>query len=174
GIEPLPNAFGGMQTYTRRMRRPSDPPPRNIKGWDHWVRYCDIYGIPYDFLNEEQVRIMRIGLPRIADGPICAPPQYPLYPEPSACGSCVLAPTACSARLPRKFQQVASVGGARAGRKRSAGSLGNDQNDPERVVVEPDGNLSVVAREDCSPYPRAGKRYRWSYLPWTMEMEKSC
>ncbi|KAF3034647.1 hypothetical protein E8E11_005059 [Didymella keratinophila] len=81
--EPLPNDGKGMQMYTRRTRRRSDPPPQYIKDWDHWIRYCDIYGIPHDFLNEDQVRFMRMGLPRTAHGSICTPPQFPLYPEPS-------------------------------------------------------------------------------------------
>jgi hypothetical protein len=66
--EPLPNNRKGMQLYTRRMRRGSDLLPQYIKSWDHWARYCDIYGIPHDFLSEEQVRLMRTGLPRAADG----------------------------------------------------------------------------------------------------------
>ena len=70
--EPLPNDGKGMQMYTRRMRRRSDPPPQYIKDWDRWARYCDIYGTPHDLLNEDQVRLMRMGLPRNANGSICS------------------------------------------------------------------------------------------------------
>ena len=70
--EPLPNDGKEMQMYTRRMRRGNDPPPLYIKDWDHWARYCGIYGIPHDFLNEDQVRLMRVGLPTNANGSICS------------------------------------------------------------------------------------------------------
>lgn len=70
--EPLPNDCKGPQLYTRRMRRTDDPPPQYVKSWDHWVRYCDIYGVPHDFLCEEQVRLMRMGLPTAADGSVCS------------------------------------------------------------------------------------------------------
>jgi hypothetical protein len=66
--ELLSNDCKGIQLYTRRMRRRSDPPPQYIKDRYHWVRYCDMYGIPHDFLSQEQVRLMRMGLPRDADG----------------------------------------------------------------------------------------------------------
>jgi hypothetical protein len=80
----------------------------------------------------------------------------------------------CSTHLPRKFQQIVIKTEPRAVRKRNTASLEDDQDSPEFVVVEPDGKLSVVAREDLSLYARAGSCYRWSYLPWTEEMEKSC
>lgn len=67
-IEALPNDGKGMQTYTQRIRRRNDSPPLYIKTWDHCEHYCDIYGIPHDFLSEGQVRPMHVGLPRDNDG----------------------------------------------------------------------------------------------------------
>jgi hypothetical protein len=62
----------GREYYTRRMRRDDDaPPPPYIKDWDHWRHYCDMYGIPHDFLCEEQVSFMRMGLPRNENGVLC-------------------------------------------------------------------------------------------------------
>lgn len=86
----------------------------------------------------------------------------------------MLASAVCSTHLPRKFQQVAPKSESRSGRKRSADALDEAYDSSECVIVEPDGKLSVVTREDSRLYPRAGKHYRWSYLPWTAEMEKSC
>lgn len=68
--EALPNHGEGLLLYTRRMRRSDDPPPQYIKDWEHWIRYCNMHGIPDDFLCEEQIRLMRLGLPRAADGSI--------------------------------------------------------------------------------------------------------
>lgn len=56
------------QNYTRRMRRVSDGPSSYIKTWDDWYRVCDLRGMPRDFLCEEQVELMRLGLPRDGDG----------------------------------------------------------------------------------------------------------
>lgn len=70
--EPLPNDGKGMQMCTRRMRQRSDPPLQYIKDWDHWARYCGIYGVPPDFLNEDHVRLLRLGLPRTSNGAICS------------------------------------------------------------------------------------------------------
>jgi hypothetical protein len=70
--EKLPSSVPqGREYYTRRMRRDDDAPPPYIKDWDHWRLYCDMYGIPYDFLCEEQVNFMRMGLPRNENGVLC-------------------------------------------------------------------------------------------------------
>lgn len=69
--EPLPTDCRGPRTYTRRMRRADDPAPLYIKDWEHWARYCSMYGVPRDLLCEEHVRLMRMGLPRATDNSIC-------------------------------------------------------------------------------------------------------
>lgn len=66
--ERLPNNDNGAQMFTRRMRRSNDPPPLYIKSWGHWKRYCDLYGVSYDFLCERHIRLIRMGLPRSSDG----------------------------------------------------------------------------------------------------------
>jgi hypothetical protein len=70
--EALPCSLGLDQSippvYTRRMRRPYDPLPRYIKTWDDWSRICAMYGIPEDFLSEQMVEFMRLGLSRSYDG----------------------------------------------------------------------------------------------------------
>lgn len=52
----------GRPVMTRRMRQYGDAPAPYIKSWDHWYRYCDMYGVPIDFLCEEQITLMRLGL----------------------------------------------------------------------------------------------------------------
>ena len=80
--EALPNDCKGVQMYSRRMRRVNDPPPQYIASWDHWKRYCDLYGVPFDFLCEEQVRLMRVGLLRSSDESLCSQYQYqPFHAE---------------------------------------------------------------------------------------------
>lgn len=69
--EPLPKVRGGIQHFTRRMRRPSDPAPRYIKTWLHWHQYCKLYSIPVDFLSEEHVKVLQMGLVRDAEGVVC-------------------------------------------------------------------------------------------------------
>jgi hypothetical protein len=66
--ELLPHAKLGKLVYTRRMRIPKDPPPAYIKTWQHWNHVCDSLGVPRDFLSEAQVELMRLGLPRNAQG----------------------------------------------------------------------------------------------------------
>ena len=69
--ERIPHVKKGWDYYTRRMRRYEDSPPTYIKNWDHWRQYCDLYGVPYDYLCEEQVKLMRMGLPRDNNGSLC-------------------------------------------------------------------------------------------------------
>lgn len=66
--EQLPNDHRGIQLFTRRIRRANDPLPQYVKSWSHWRRYCDLYGIPHDFLSKEQVHLTRMGLVRSSDG----------------------------------------------------------------------------------------------------------
>ncbi|KAL1611905.1 hypothetical protein SLS60_000127 [Paraconiothyrium brasiliense] len=56
---------------TRRMRKEGDAEPRWMKTKEGWEKYCDMYGVPYDFLSEDQVRLLRLGLPRREDGEVC-------------------------------------------------------------------------------------------------------
>ena len=70
--EKLPNSVPQSKDYyTRRMRQQGDRPPIYIKTWDHWDRYCELYGVPPDFLSEHQVGLMRLGLPRTEKGALC-------------------------------------------------------------------------------------------------------
>ncbi|KAF1834149.1 hypothetical protein BDW02DRAFT_569291 [Decorospora gaudefroyi] len=70
--EKLPSTVPqGREYYTRRMRREDDAPPYYIKSWEHWERYCEMYGIPQDFLCKEQVELIRVGLPRDKKGMLC-------------------------------------------------------------------------------------------------------
>ena len=70
--EKLPsNVLRGKEYHTRRMRRESDPPASYIKSWDHWRHVCDMYGIPQDFLCEQQVEQLRLGLTRDRKGILC-------------------------------------------------------------------------------------------------------
>ena len=62
--------YATKEYYTRRMRRPGDHESLYIKSWDHWIRYCDMYGVSYDFLCEEQIALMHLGLHRNAKGRI--------------------------------------------------------------------------------------------------------
>jgi hypothetical protein len=56
------------RVYTRRMRQLEDPPARYIKDWSHWHRVCDLMGVPHDFLCEEHVQLLRLGLLRDEQG----------------------------------------------------------------------------------------------------------
>jgi hypothetical protein len=76
--ERLPYRRLGRLVYTRRMRRPEDPAPNHIKTWDHWYRVCDLRGIPHDFLCEEQITLLRLGLPRDAKGRLIGESCFPL------------------------------------------------------------------------------------------------
>jgi hypothetical protein len=115
---------------------------------------------------------------------VTAPPEFPLYPEPQPLGAgrYVLAP-AFYGSLPRKFWCV-----------NAAGLHG------EVVVVQSSGALRVVPLEDYELHegldrshekhearsevglyaeryaiPRVqGMGRRWSHIPWTEEMKKSC
>jgi len=55
-------------TFTRRMRYPLDQQPVFIKTDRSWRLYCLHFGVPLDFLNENQIRLMRLGLRRNQDG----------------------------------------------------------------------------------------------------------
>jgi hypothetical protein len=52
---------------TRRLRRFNDAEPAYIKTQEDWNRYLNFYGVPHDFLCEDQVRLLRLGLPRTLD-----------------------------------------------------------------------------------------------------------
>ncbi|KAJ4374198.1 hypothetical protein N0V83_002939 [Neocucurbitaria cava] len=186
--ERIPGVYRGRQYYARRMRQEDDPPPLYVKTWDHWRRYCDMYGIPHDFLCEGQIELMRLGLPRDQQGDICATLSHPLYPEPQppGRGRYILDPKTYVTHLPRKFHSV----------NHSA----SDPSDVEVVVIHSDGALKVELRENLFMHPsqwthfdgyggyrldepqivdeRAPKEQgpgrRWSYLPWTKEQEESC
>ena len=69
--EQLPMSPMESPVYTRRMRRADDPPPEFIKTWAHWKYYCTLYNIPADFLSEEMVSLMRLGLERTETGDLC-------------------------------------------------------------------------------------------------------
>ena len=163
-----------------------------------------MYGIPYDFLSEEQIELMRLGLPRANGGKICgklspifqsiyeltftAPPNHPLYPEPQPLGQgrYILDPSTYVTHLPRKFHRI-----------------NHDASIPSQVeviVVQSDGALTVEPRENFSMHTsqwthfdgyggyrlddqqvvddtvlkEQGPGRRWSYLPWTREQEESC
>lgn len=67
--ERLPSSSpGGTLIWTRRMRRDDDPPPAYIKSWEHWHRYCDLYGVPDGFLNLGMISMVRVGLKKTEDG----------------------------------------------------------------------------------------------------------
>jgi len=69
--ESLPQFFRGRRYFTRRMRSEGDPPALFIQSWDAWNRYRALRGIPREFLSEEQITLMRLGLPRNAAGQLC-------------------------------------------------------------------------------------------------------
>jgi hypothetical protein len=70
--EKLPSTTPqGKEYYTRRMRRVGDQPTFYIKSWDHWDRYCTMYGVPLDFLSEDHINLICMGLPRDEQGALC-------------------------------------------------------------------------------------------------------
>ncbi|CAE7206375.1 hypothetical protein P3342_011407 [Pyrenophora teres f. teres] len=187
--EKVPNTnYAAKEYYTRRMRRAGDRNPLYIKDWGQWRRYCDMYGVPYDFLCKEQIGLMRLGLSRNVEGEITSPPSYPLYPEPQplGCGRYILDPETYSTHLPRKFHSV----------NHDAEELAN----VEAVIVHSDGALKVERRENMFMHDsqwthydgygeyrddehyvmddrapkQQGRSRRWSYLPWTNEQDESC
>ncbi|CAN9294849.1 unnamed protein product [Alternaria alternata] len=187
--EKLPSSVPQSKDYyTRRMRQQGDRPPIYIKTWDHWDRYCELYGVPPDFLSEYQVGLMRLGLPRTEKGALCALPSYPLYPEPQprGCGHYILDPSTYTTHLPSKFR-----------------SINHDAEFPEDVqvvVVHSDVALIVERKDemhkhhikwtlsdgktengDDSGYDvvsdslkQQGPARRWTYVPWTSEQDESC
>jgi hypothetical protein len=202
--ELLPRRPRTRLVYTRRMRRDGDPPPMYIKTWKHWYNVCDQRGVPHDFLCVDQVELMRLGLPRDENDNICgkslhsfpnlghcltptAPPSYPLYPEPQPLsrGSYILTPSSYP-NLPSKFHNLRTSAPA--------------HEDDQVVIVRSDGRLAIELRENYFqhssqwthfdgkgqytddriyvPHMNAPKDQvrgrRWSYLPWTRDMEESC
>ncbi|KAF2132411.1 hypothetical protein P153DRAFT_429552 [Dothidotthia symphoricarpi CBS 119687] len=156
--ERLPSFQNGPQVFTRRMRRTTDPPPAYVRDWEHWYRVCDLYGIPHDFLCEEQVELMRFGLPRTKEGGLCrqffhkgltfsqmltniAPPMYPLYPEPQPKnqGRYILTPSSYKTHLPRRFHSVQFTPFV---------TDDGSEHPAEVVVVHSNGMLTVETRED--------------------------
>lgn len=69
--ERIPCIDKGRQYFARRMRQAGDPPPIYIKNWDHWKDYCELYGVPNDFFSEQQINLLRLGLPRDGRGLLC-------------------------------------------------------------------------------------------------------
>ncbi|KAF2785833.1 hypothetical protein K505DRAFT_205815, partial [Melanomma pulvis-pyrius CBS 109.77] len=125
--ELLPLKAFSRPVTTRRMRRLDDPPALYIKSWEHWYHYCEMYGIPVDFLCEEQVALMRLGLPEFSNGKLCEPSTYPLYPEPQPLGQGrYYLDREMYRNLPRKFQTL---------------------NLDEAVIVQSNGALEVVQSE---------------------------
>lgn len=176
----------GRQVMTRRMRREGDTAPPYLKTWTQWDRYCGMYGVPRDFLCEDQIRLLRLGLPRCSDGWICrkfvipiirrefqsslprsmcmnvvliatAPPTWPLYPEPATHEARIyILPT--NENLPLKFH-----------------CTNREVYDTEEcVVVDEKGALHVVEVPDDAVVCSRGKGKRWSFVPWTKEQELSC
>ncbi|KAF2709522.1 hypothetical protein K504DRAFT_476808 [Pleomassaria siparia CBS 279.74] len=178
--EFLPRQPRSRPVATRRMRRVDDPPALFIKSWEHWYRYCEMYGIPGDFLCAEQVAFMRSGLRTSGDGSVSEVPSFPLYPEPQPLGRgrYPLDPNTYHA-LPGKYQAVS---------------------DDEVIVVHSSGALEVVPSKelyfhesqwthfngrgeyvddywyDCNPdvMKTQGIGRLWSHLPWTKAQEVSC
>jgi hypothetical protein len=118
-----------------------------------------------------------------------APPTYPLYPEPQpqGHGRYILSPDVYKSHLPRKFQTLPDP---------SSPLL----EDSHVVVVHSNGRLAIEPRgeyflhesqfthfngtggytADVHYLPDMGcpkdqsKGRRWSWVPWTREMEDSC
>jgi hypothetical protein len=51
-----------LGVMTRRARMDSDPPAHYLSDWDEWANYCYLHDVPADFLCEDHVRVMRLGL----------------------------------------------------------------------------------------------------------------
>lgn len=69
--ELLTQSYLNRAIFTRRLRRDGDPAPVLIKTWEQWEKVCLLRGIPSDFLCKDQIRLMRLGLPRNKDGTLC-------------------------------------------------------------------------------------------------------
>jgi hypothetical protein len=70
--EELPrDRSNGRQIMTRRMRQEGDREPLWMTTQLQWESYCDMYGVPYDFLCEDMIRLLRLGLPRHSNGQLC-------------------------------------------------------------------------------------------------------
>ncbi|KAH7402691.1 hypothetical protein BKA66DRAFT_390198, partial [Pyrenochaeta sp. MPI-SDFR-AT-0127] len=186
--ERMPQLNKGRNYYTRRMRRNDDLPPTYIKSWDHWRWYCGVYGIPDDFLCEEQIRLMSLGLPRDQSGSLCAPPAHPLYPEPRPLGhgSYILDPFTYISHLPSKFRSINHAASTKE-RMEVVVVLSNGELKVESwakffMQSSQNGHLTEYDEQpadgsECvydSALKEQGPGRRWSYLPWTREQEQSC
>ncbi|KAJ4989788.1 hypothetical protein SVAN01_04625 [Stagonosporopsis vannaccii] len=165
--ERLPACSGGIQLFTRRMRRPSDPAAVYIRDWQAWARYCEGSGVPLCWLGEGHVGMLGEAMgeeKRVS-------PQHPLYPEPPSprSASYFLDPTTYSTHLPAKFCHVVPpLSGGEDEQKAQSGEV---------VVVHSDGRLTVsewASGRDGVVKSQAGRGYRWSVRPWTTAMEESC
>ncbi|KAF2032222.1 hypothetical protein EK21DRAFT_61407 [Setomelanomma holmii] len=147
------------QVHTRRMRRPEDPEPSYIKTWEHWERVCELRGVPRDVLCEEHVRLMRLGVPRDGKGGICAPPNWPLYPEPQRPGlePYTLRPEVYASHLPSKFRNLVNSQAT--------------QGVVKQVEVHSNGAIAV---KECEGHVHTRQDRKWNWVPWTTEQEESC
>ncbi|KAF2819977.1 hypothetical protein CC86DRAFT_398232 [Ophiobolus disseminans] len=185
--ELLPHPHLDRLVYTRRMRRDGDRKPGYVKTWEQWERYCELRGVPRDFMCDSQVGLMRLGLVRDGKGVVCALPNFPLYPEPQprGTGRFLLTPSVYGTHLPPKFHDLKLTG---------------SDDEVQAVVVHSDGALKVEPREEFFQHASQWTHYdgvggyrddanlvgsfdaqkdqsigrRWSYLPWTKEQEESC
>lgn len=185
----LPHQDRGCTWYIRRARDARDREPYFIKTWEHWNRYCDLYGTPHDFLCADHLTLLYLGHRKDQHGNLCVPPHFPLYPEPQPLGqgSYCLSLNTYETHLPKTFHGVNHAAMIPA--------------DAEVVVVQSNGALTVKKLEHVSMDPKfqmrfdgygnhrpgerdhgthskrpsmQGKGRKWSYLPWTEEQEKSC
>ncbi|ORY11555.1 hypothetical protein BCR34DRAFT_624800 [Clohesyomyces aquaticus] len=178
--EYLPHDHLRDAIMTRRMRQVGDPPPRFIKSWEHWKTYCGIYGIPEDFLCEEQVALMRLGLPRDREGTLKSnTAKIPPVPEPQPrnCGLYLLDPS-LHINLTRKYErlddgQVIFI--------HSSGTLEVKDGDVMRLHPSSWSHFSGTGgyTDGLWLHPSGelkleGKWRKWSYLPWTEETQETC
>ncbi|KAH7126940.1 hypothetical protein B0J11DRAFT_432719 [Dendryphion nanum] len=182
--EPLPHYPLSSPMYTRRLRRPTDPPPRFITDWNHWKDYCTLHNIPPDFLNATMIKLLRLGLLYSASGNLLPPPTWPLYPEPQPLntGTYILNPTSYH-HLPKKFQ---SIGPRESIVIRSTGKIDVlNTTETEKLYFHASQwtHYSGTGRyQDDATYcadldvarKSQGPGRRWAYLPWTKEQEESC
>ncbi|PVI06632.1 hypothetical protein DM02DRAFT_724298 [Periconia macrospinosa] len=154
--EALPSGEADAVIMTRRMRKEGDRPPVFIKTQAEWERYCQVNRVPTWLFMDKSLLLLNLGLERDENGDVCAPPTWPLYPEPLHYSSYVLSEKSLK-NLPRQFHHLAK----------------NYGRNGKRVVVYPDGALIVrdarwVEKHGVPMLP-VGKH--WSYIPWTREQE---
>ncbi|CAN9296261.1 unnamed protein product [Alternaria alternata] len=143
--EKLPSSVPQSKDYyTRRMRQQGDRPPIYIETWDHWDRYCELYGVPLDFLSEDQVGLMRLGLPRTEKGALCEDVQVVVVHSDGAL------------TIERKDEMPKHhiKWTLSDGKTENGGDSGYD-------AVSNSLNQQGPAR-------------RWTYVPWTSEQDESC